>query len=526
MGFMVENSINAEDLSCLQWLPQSLEVVNSRILTDKKKYAVYDVSVRWDDTLFWTVTHRFREFADLCTKLKKRIHNVPALPAKTYFFSNSLSDEFLTQRQQELGEMVQKMADTCVIAFAQEFRDFLEIEQHCPDRSVVPAPTCVSSCVDARFPVSDVLFDESGSWLLTTGEEVSMLSTVDSYITNARLPWESEGGPMVPLGSANFWKRSESGDLELKLTHYSRNIPITAVEWDPEPRVVYCGNADGSIVVLQVNEEFAEIEEITTLREHSQRIMTLLLLRSNGSLVSCSKDCTLSVFSLADQSLICKINLDVSLTDVIHDSAGDRLFVSDSYGQIHCLEVSEILSENTDVQWSFGAHAVSISTLSWIPDRQLLLSGSADCSVRVWDMTQINIEDHAPSEPIQTLSNGPNHKIRAVVYCSSVNQIVTGVEHGYLVVWCAKTWNAIHVLRPHEQSITKLIWVDSMRTLISASEDYSVKFMKFPHRMNLEIEYTSKPPQSEVKTTENVEEIKATEEKDDSQPKNCIRQCL
>lgn len=52
------------------------------------------------------------------------------------------------------------------------------------------------------------------------GEDVYAASRLNSYIANARMPWDSqEPGPIVSVGSLNVWLRDGKGDWSCVLSN-------------------------------------------------------------------------------------------------------------------------------------------------------------------------------------------------------------------------------------------------------------------------------------------------------------------
>lgn len=62
---------------------------------------------------------------------------------------------------------------------------------------------------------------------------MNLLTRVDAYMTNMKMPWESEKGEfaMVPVGCIECWLRDETGDFVRSWTK-TYNSQAISLYWD------------------------------------------------------------------------------------------------------------------------------------------------------------------------------------------------------------------------------------------------------------------------------------------------------
>lgn len=113
-----------------------------------------------------------------------------------------------------------------------------------------------------------------------------------------------------------------------------------------------------------------------------------------GRVATCSSDSTCKIYELTHGSLVLSVFMDVELFSVTMDAAERFLFLGDQTGNIHCItlayhgESDEIHydSQNEKLFQVFRGHSAEVVCLSVSVDGQLLLSGSNDCCLKLWNI--------------------------------------------------------------------------------------------------------------------------------------------
>ena len=86
---------------------------------------------------------------------------------------------------------------------------------------------------------------------------------------------------------------------------------------------------------------------------------------------------------------------------------------------------------------TFKGHDLSISALAISPDGQVLVSGSADCTIRIWNLKNMQL--------LHQLNSG-NTPITALAIEPSGNLFVSGSQGGTLKFWQLSTDELLHTI--------------------------------------------------------------------------------
>jgi WD40 repeat protein len=99
-------------------------------------------------------------------------------------------------------------------------------------------------------------------------------------------------------------------------------------------------------------------------------------------------------------------------------------------------------------------------------DTSLLVSGSDDCTVRVWNTINGKLK--------HTLS-GHNRAVNSVKISSDNTMIASGGDDCDLIIWDANSGKIIHRLKDHTQCINSICFTHNDKIIASGSDDMSIK---------------------------------------------------
>eukprot|EP00794_Sanderia_malayensis_P007714 gene7714-8553_t len=121
-------------------------------------------------------------------------------------------------------------------------------------------------------------------------------------------------------------------------------------------------------------------------------------------IATCSLDQTCKLYDLASGQLVRSLLFDTGLTSVVMDAAETHLFVGGITGKIHLIKLYVKRAEaRTDIDGTkdseiFNGHCKEITSLSLNLSGMTLISGSSDCTARIWHVNsgqcvkQINLK--------------------------------------------------------------------------------------------------------------------------------------
>lgn len=120
---------------------------------------------------------------------------------------------------------------------------------------------------------------------------------------------------------------------------------------------------------------------------------------------------------------------------------------------------------------AFQAHANSVFTLQYTPDKKFLMSGSRDARLKMWDATR-NYEQAA--EVVAHM-----FAINHLVFSRDNKHFVTCSMDKSIKVWDAKELKLLKVIdrsrhAGHATSVNKVLWTNHHGQLLSASDDRTI----------------------------------------------------
>lgn len=112
------------------------------------------------------------------------------------------------------------------------------------------------------------------------------------------------------------------------------------------------------------------------------------------------------------------------------------------------------------------AHTGWIKTLAITKNGQFLASGSADKTIKIWDIETRKLEQTLP---------GHSQEIRSLVFNSDGKLLVSGSSDRTIRIWEMKSYQTKQILQGHTGEINALAMSPSGQILFSGSEDKTIK---------------------------------------------------
>ncbi|KDQ11747.1 hypothetical protein BOTBODRAFT_162584 [Botryobasidium botryosum FD-172 SS1] len=113
-------------------------------------------------------------------------------------------------------------------------------------------------------------------------------------------------------------------------------------------------------------------------------------------------------------------------------------------------------------------HAQQVRSVAYSPSGHHIVSGSADCTIRIWDAKG----GLAVGEPLQ----GHTGRVNSVAYSPSGHHIVSGSDDYTICIWDAKSGLVVgQPLQGHTSWIRSVVYSPSGHHIVSSSEDCTVR---------------------------------------------------
>jgi hypothetical protein len=236
---------------------------------------------------------RYSEFDDLYKLLSKLVPNCPTIPGKTFLKISSI--EQLNKRKSQLEQFLKECVKRKDICSSESFRLFIEIEKNSPDLKFYH-PEKIASYDSLPLGLRDFIYLKDDNVLIVACSDMSLISRIDSEITNVKLPWEEDNNTHISVGGVVVYKLDNFNVVDRLWTKsYPKQTGI--MSWCNDTSVLTVGLDDGRIFMYKANKEsnFTNFEEILEIKPHNDRVMGVSLDSINYHLYSCSTDKKFSV---------------------------------------------------------------------------------------------------------------------------------------------------------------------------------------------------------------------------------------
>lgn len=250
---------------------------------------------------------------------------------------------------------------------------------------------------------------------------------------------------------------------ELKYTFLGHEHYVTSVAFSPDGKYIASGSTDETIRLWSV--EKGEIWK----QHRSAGISSVSFSHNLGrslQIVSGGNDGTVCVWDGPPRA---KSSDRVSLPDMEWAAA----FSSDGEFFAHGMSLDNLITvwKPCKAKKSFKlgkgqGHSDRISSVAFSPDGSILLSGSQDCSIILWDMKHRSL--------LRVLS-GHTESVSTIAMSRNGKDIVSGSMDCTVRLWMSDTGASVHTLCGHNESVNAVVFSDDGALVASGSDDGSVR---------------------------------------------------
>ena len=139
------------------------------------------------------------------------------------------------------------------------------------------------------------------------------------------------------------------------------------------------------------------------------------------------------------------------------------------------------------LQSTLNGHNAGVLSIKEIPPLTMLVSGSMDKTVKLWDLNTL--------ECIGTLK-GHTMCVLIVEMSTSLNYVFSAGDDTTIRIWSIDDYSEVQVLEEHKKSIAALVYIDHYSYLVSGSDDMMIKF--YNSKSNFECVKTITTIKSEI----------------------------
>jgi WD40 repeat protein len=177
-----------------------------------------------------------------------------------------------------------------------------------------------------------------------------------------------------------LWRRPQN----VRLSEFSGGEQAQAIATSPDGKWAATGEANGTIRLWSL----AEHKAVHTLSGHAAAITGLRFSLDNARLFSSSKDKTIRGWNVADGAAAGKIDAPAEINGIALVNGGNELVSADADNllRVWALPANPAPAETPKPIKELKGHGGPVSAVdSKLPEGKIILSGSQDGSVRVWN---------------------------------------------------------------------------------------------------------------------------------------------
>ncbi|XP_074641136.1 WD repeat-containing protein 18-like [Tubulanus polymorphus] len=187
----------------------------------------------------------------------------------------------------------------------------------------------------------------------------------------------------------------KSGNLLAVLSHHYQNI--NCVRFTDDGSYFLSGGDDNLVLVWKLvnvlsSEEKQSLDPHHTWSSHSLPITDIYCGYggAHARVATSSLDQTCKLWDLSSGELLCSFLFESCITSVMMDPAEHHLFSGGVHGQIYQVNLyDKIDSQNSEKKEIFQGHSKQVNCLTTSFDGSTLVSGSNDCTVKIWDIDSL-----------------------------------------------------------------------------------------------------------------------------------------
>jgi len=232
----------------------------------------------------------------------------------------------------------------------------------------------------------------------------------------------------------------------------------THVVFSVDGNKIITGHADGDIRIWDIKNK----QCLYTLKRHYKSV-TSIVIPSDQYIISAGEDCTIKFWDIGNinKYLYNRKNINISCLAV----SKIKKLIAVGMLQPNSIHLRDIKSGIMLQEWKVN-HEKRINSISFSPNGKIIVSGSLDNTIKVWDVE---------NGKLLATFRGHTDSVSSVVISPDGETIVSGSFDKTIKIWDIKSGRVLVTFRGHTDSVTSVTISPDGRTVVSGSKDATLK---------------------------------------------------
>lgn len=260
------------------------------------------------------------------------------------------------------------------------------------------------------------------------------------------------------------WWNAKTGALANVTKDQGHSDAVSALAVSLDGQTIVSGSWDNRVKVWDTKTG----DLLRTLR-HNNDVRALDISPSGEVLASGGVDGTVRLWDLRTGQTIRRMKTDSWITSIVYHPKGDHVALGNRNGSVKIWQLG--INSKPRLLHSLNAHKGAVAGLAFSPDGRTLASGSADKTIKVWDVAQGNI--------LKAFA-GHAEEIRSLAFSTDGHTLASSSNDETVKLWSLDTGAILGNLVGHGKTVWDVAFSPDGQQVVSAGSDTTLKMWPVP----------------------------------------------
>ena len=280
----------------------------------------------------------------------------------------------------------------------------------------------------------------------------------------------STNGKIIASGSYHKIKiwHLDTGELLQTLSLTSAAMAVTSIAISPDQTTLACANVEIEIWNLSTGEKSCTLHPSDWVNCVAISPDGQILISAGGDPVRRESNGSIQLWNLGTTNRLRTEYIGSDISSIALSPNGQILAIA-SYDRWERKGIIELWDMGAAKWLSCLEQPMSVLSVAFTPDGQTLVSGSADWTIKQWDLNTGKL--------IRTLT-GHSEAVKSVAISPDGQVLASGSSDKTIKLWNLTTGELIHTLTEHADKISSVAFSPDGQTIVSGSNDKTIKIWR------------------------------------------------